>query len=81
MRELLDESFKLTRREALEALGRRWWSPPWVQDMVDVDCHARLAPVQQLLHHEPEREAEHDQIRDRGVHQCSPLGVESTTGA
>jgi hypothetical protein len=36
MRKLLDESFRLARKEAVAALCRRWASPRYVQDMVEI---------------------------------------------
>ena len=33
---LMAESFRLSRREAIEALRRRWASPRYVQDMVEL---------------------------------------------
>jgi hypothetical protein len=36
MRKLLDESFQLSRKEAIAALCRRWASTKHVQDMVEI---------------------------------------------
>ncbi|MGH3481448.1 MAG: hypothetical protein ACRELW_17780 [Candidatus Rokuibacteriota bacterium] len=36
MRKLLDESFQLSRKQAIAALCRRWASTRYVQDMVEV---------------------------------------------
>ena len=36
MRKLLDESFKLSRNEAIAALRRRWASTRYVQDMLEI---------------------------------------------
>jgi hypothetical protein len=36
MRKLLDESFRLSRKEAFAALRRRWASTRYVQDMVEI---------------------------------------------
>jgi hypothetical protein len=36
MRRLLDESFRLSRKEAIAALRRRWASTRYVQDMLEI---------------------------------------------
>jgi hypothetical protein len=36
MRTLLNESFRLSRKEAIAALRRRWASTRYVQDMVEI---------------------------------------------
>ena len=36
MRKLLDESFRLSRKEAIAALRRRWASTRYVQDMLEI---------------------------------------------
>ena len=36
MRKLLDESFRLSHKEAIAALRRRWASTRYVQDMLEI---------------------------------------------